>query len=61
MVGHTQVRGRRAEIDADPRNRTVNVRWREGAVAYVVTGHARQGATLPQVQKLVVPIAQSLR
>jgi hypothetical protein len=61
VVGHVRVRGRRAEIDADPRHRTVNVRWREGAVAYVVTGHARQGATLRQVQELVVRIAQSLR
>jgi hypothetical protein len=61
VVDHTQVRGRRAEIDADPRRRIVSVRWREGAVAYVVTGRARQGATLRQVQELVVRIAQSLR
>jgi hypothetical protein len=61
VVGHTQVRGRRAEIDADPRDRNVNVRWREGEVAYVVTGHARQGATMRQVQEVVVRIAQSLR
>jgi AcrR family transcriptional regulator len=61
VVGHTQVRGRRAEIDADPRHRIVSVRWREGEVAYVVTGRVRQGATLRQVQELVVRIAQSLR
>jgi hypothetical protein len=61
VVGHTQVRGRRAEIDADPRRRIVSVRWREGAVAYVVTGRARQGAKLRRVQDLVVRIAQSLR
>jgi hypothetical protein len=61
VVGHTQVRGSRAEIDADPRDRNVNVRWREGDVAYVVTGHARQGAKLRHVQEVVVQIAQSLR
>jgi hypothetical protein len=61
VVGQVRVRGRRAEIDADPRQRTVNVRWREGAVAYVVTGHGRQDAKLRQVQELVVRIAQSLR
>jgi hypothetical protein len=61
VVGHVKVRGRWAEIDADPRDWNVNVRWREGEVAYVVTGHARQGATLRQVQELVVRIAQSLR
>jgi hypothetical protein len=61
VVGHTQVRGRRAEIDADPRQRTVNVRWREDDTAYVVTGHGRKDATLRQVQELVVRIAQSLR
>jgi hypothetical protein len=61
VVGHTTVRGRRAEIDADPRRRIVSVRWREGAVAYVVTGRARQDAKLRQVQELVVRIAQSLR
>jgi hypothetical protein len=60
-VGHTQVRGRWAEIDADPRRRIVSVRWREGAMAHVVTGRARQGAELRQVQELVVRIAQSLR
>jgi hypothetical protein len=63
VVGHTQVRGHRAEIDADPRNRSrhVNVRWREGEVAYVVTGQVRRGATLRQAQEVVVRIAQSLR
>ena len=61
VAGHTQVRGRRAEIDADPWRRIVSVRWREGEVAYVVTGRARQDATLRQVQELVVRIAQSLR
>jgi hypothetical protein len=61
VAGPLQVRGRRAEIDADPRRRIVSVRWREGEVAYVVTGRARQGAKLRQVQELVVRIAQSLR
>jgi len=61
VVGHTSVRGVRAEIDADPRDRNVNVRWREGDVAYVVTGHARPGAELRHVQEVVVQIAQSLR
>jgi hypothetical protein len=53
--------GSRAEVDADPRDRNVNVRWREGDVADVVTGHARQGAKLRHVQEVVVRIAQSLR
>jgi hypothetical protein len=61
VAGPLQVRGRRAEVDADPRRRIVSVRWREGEVAYVVTGRARQGAKLRQVQELVVRIAQSLR
>jgi hypothetical protein len=65
VVGHTQVRGHRAEIDAVSRNRNrdrhVNVRWREGDVAYVVTGSVRRGATLRQAQEVVVRIAQSLR
>jgi hypothetical protein len=35
VIGYTQVRGHRAEIDSDPRNRLrqVNVRWREGDMA----------------------------
>jgi hypothetical protein len=63
VVGYTQVRGYRAEIDADPRNqsRQVNVRWREGEVGYVVTGDILRGATLRQAQEVVVRIAQSLR
>ena len=61
VVGHAQVRGRRAEVDADPRQRTVNVRWREGEVGYVVTGSVLDGATLRQAQEVVVRIAQSLR
>jgi hypothetical protein len=65
VVGYTQVRGYRAEIDAVSQNRNrdrkVNVRWREGEVGYVVTGDVRQGATLRQAQEVVVRIAQSLR
>lgn len=65
VVGYTQVRGHRAEIDAVSRNRNrdryVNVRWREGEVGYVVTGDVRRGATLRQAQEVVVRIAQSLR
>jgi hypothetical protein len=65
VVGYTQVRGHRAEIDAVSRNRNrdryVNVRWREGEVGYVVTGDVRWGATLRQAQEVVVRIAQSLR
>lgn len=65
VVGHTQVRGHRAEIDAVSQNRNrvryVNVRWREGEVGYVVTGSVLDGATLRQAQEVVVRIAQSLR
>jgi hypothetical protein len=63
VVGYTQVRGHRAEIDAVSRNRSrhVNVRWREGEVGYVVTGDVRLGATIRQAQEVVVRIAQSLR
>jgi hypothetical protein len=65
VVGYTQVRGHRAEIDAVSQNRNrdryVNVRWREGEVGYVVTGSVLRGATLRQAQEVVVRIAQSLR
>jgi anti-sigma factor RsiW len=63
VVGYTQVRGHRAEIDAvsQNRNRYMNVRWREGEVGYVVTGDIRRGATLRQAQEVLVRIAQSLR
>jgi len=65
VVGYTQVRGHRAEIDAVSQNRNrdryVNVRWREGEVGYVVTGSVLRGASLRQAQEVVVRIAQSLR
>ena len=53
VIGYTQVRGHRAEIDSDPRNRLrqVNVRWREGDMAYVVTGDTWQAGTPRQPKR----------
>ena len=57
----TDVRGVRAEVDADPRDRNLNVRWREGDRGYVVTGQVRDGADLLRAGAPVVNLARSLR
>ena len=61
VVGHTDVRGVRAELDADPRDTNLNVRWREGDRGYVVTGQVRHGTDPRRVGSLVVAIARGLR
>jgi hypothetical protein len=61
VVAHPVVRGFRAEVDWSEADRVVNLRWREGDRAYVVSGQARNGAQLRGVQELVVAIAGGLR
>jgi hypothetical protein len=61
VVGHADVRGVRAEIDADPRDANLNVRWREGDRGYVVTGQVRHGTDPGRVGSVVVAIARGLR
>lgn len=61
VVGHTDVRGVRAEMDADPRDANLNVRWREGDRGYVVTGRVRHGTDPRRVEAVVVAIARGLR
>jgi hypothetical protein len=60
-LGPTDVRGVRAEVDADPRDRNLNVRWREGDRGYVVTGQVREGADPRHAESAVVNLARSLR
>lgn len=61
VVGHPDVRGVRAEVDADRRDGNLNVRWREGDRGYVVTGHVRGGADPRGAEAVVLAIARSLR
>jgi hypothetical protein len=59
-LGPTDVRGGPAEVDADPRDRNLNVRWREGDRGYVVTGQVGRGDPR-QAAGAVVTFARSLR
>jgi hypothetical protein len=61
VVARVLVRGVWATVDWNNADRLVTLRWLEGDRAYVVAGHAKDGAELRNVQALVIKLARGLR